>query len=197
MKEIPGQITLDDFLEQEKQIFPNCTNCICFSCLYREDRCPYGRCYDDLRAKENPYNEAHPGEAPRKSWSNWGKPGEQAHWCRGGIAYPVRWCEKFVKYMGSRVEECVGCNIVIFQDGYISCQTKERIGCEACIERAGGMEPGDGFSCPHMTDTGCGQMITAKNRILKAAAEGEDIELCKEQCCIGCVKNCRYRCGQG
>ena len=26
--------------------------------------------------------------------------------------------------------------------------------------------------------------------------EGLEMEMCKEQCCIGCTKSCGYRCGQ-
>ena len=40
-------------------------------------------------------------------------------------------------------------------------------------------------------------MFTAKSMILDAIMDGEDIEPCTEQCCIGCNKVCGYRCGQG
>lgn len=197
MKQIQGQITFDDFLNQKKPILSHCGQCVCRSCLYWwSSRCSYGDCYDDRRAEENPYDKAHPGKAPRTAWSNWNKPGEQAHWCRGGNSYPVRYCESFVKYKGSTIEDCVAALIIIFQDGYISCSTKENIGCEACMERAEGREKETGFDCSYMTDTGCERMVTAKNLILDAIAEGEDIEMCKEQCCIGCMKVCGFRCGQ-
>lgn len=196
MKQVAGQITLDDLLNRKKSIF-SCKDCVCEKCLYRcSDRCPHGRCYDDLRARKNPYDKAHPDKPPRTAWSNWNKPGEQAHWCRGGIFYPVSYCKDFVKYQGLTVEECVECNICVFQDGYISCSQKDSIGCEACIERAEKKEKQNQFDCTYMTDTGCERMITAKNLILDAIAEGEDIEMCREQCCIGCTKSCGYRCGQ-
>lgn len=86
--------------------------------------------------------------------------------------------------------------IQIFQDGYTVCSLKETIGCEACIERSEGQKTRDGFDCPYMTDTGCERMITAKSLILDAIAEGEEIEMCREQCCIGCIRSCGYRCGQ-
>lgn len=46
-------------------------------------------------------------------------------------------------------------------------------------------------------EVGCERMFTAKSMILDAIMDGEDIEPCTEQCCIGCNKVCGYRCGQG
>lgn len=67
-----------------------CADCVCETCLFRWSmRCPHGSCYDDLRAKELPYDREHPGKV-RNAWSNWNRPGEQAHWCRGGV-YGRRW----------------------------------------------------------------------------------------------------------
>lgn len=195
MKQIPGQISLNEILIQKKAAYGG--QCICRSCLYWwSNRCPYGECYDDRRAKEEPYDKVHPSKPPRRAWSNWNKPGEQAHWCRGGILYPISYCESFVKYTGCNIEDCVEAPIQIFQDGYVICTLKESIGCESCMKRAEEKESGNGFGCPYMTDTGCERMVTAKNLILDAIAEGEDIEMCKEQCCIGCAKVCRFRCGQ-
>ena len=88
----------------------------------------------------NPYNTAHPNEPPRTQWSDWSKPGEQAHWCRGGTVYPIRACEYFVKYTGSRIEECLKCNVQKFQDGFISCSMIENQGCEACYREFLGRE---------------------------------------------------------
>jgi hypothetical protein len=43
-------------------------------------------------------------------------------------------------------------------------------------------------------------MDEAKNLMLMEITEGTPIPmedlLCKEQCCIGCMKSCGYRCGQ-
>lgn len=196
MKQIDGQINLTDWMQYEIPSFGS-EKCICRNCLYwNSSRCPYGECYDDHRAKKDPYNKAHPERSPRTLWSNWNKPGEQEHWCRGGTFYPVRYCEHFVKYEGSTVDDCVNAPIQIFQDGYVICTLKESIGCEACIERNENLKARNEFDCPYMTDTGCERMITAKNLMLDAIAEGEDEEMCKEQCCIGCKKSCGYRCGQ-
>lgn len=87
-------------------------------------------------------------------------------------------------------------NIAVFQDGYVQCSLKEAIGCDACIARAEGQKINE-YACEYMTDTGCERMFTAKSMILDAIPAGEDIELCTEQCCIGCNRTCGYRCGQG
>lgn len=31
---------------------------------------------------------------------------------------------------------------------------------------------------------------------IQAIREGEDIEMCREQCCKGCTRTCGFRCGQ-
>lgn len=198
MKQLDGQISITEYISTRDGIFQSCSSCACNTCLYWwSARCPYGGCYDDLRAKENPYDKAHPGEPPRTLWSDWNKPGEQAHWCRGGTFYPEHYCEEFVKYQGSAIEECVDCNIQVFQDGYISCSTKDSMGCEACIDRKQMEERIKLYGCQWMTETGCEAHINAlslmAHDILK---EGLDMEMCKEQCCIGCTKTCGYRCGQ-
>ena len=132
---VAGQINIEEYLKGISGPKMGCSDCICKNCLYWwSSRCPYGACYDDQRAKENPYNAAHPNEPPRKLWSDWNKPGEQEHWCRGGTTYPTRFCEYFVKYTGSSVEECLKCNVQKFQDGYISCSMIEHQGCEACYK---------------------------------------------------------------
>lgn len=164
--QIPGQLSIDDLLRNKKN--GSCTECICRNCLYWwSSRCPHGTCYDDYRAKSDPYDKAHPDKPLRTAWSNWNKPGEQAHWCRGGILYPANYCEHFEKYTGSTIEDCVLAPIQIFQNG---------------------------FDCEWMTDTGCERMAAAKNLIIQAIEEGEDIEMCREQCCKGCTKTCGFRC---
>lgn len=130
-----GQINFENYLQSLKSQLSICGNCICRNCLYWwSHRCPHGGCYDDLRAKENPYDKAHPNEPPRTMWSYWNRPGEQAHWCRGGIFYPVRYCENFVKYKGQQVKTCLKTNVSVFQDGYIDCSIIDTIGCERCYE---------------------------------------------------------------
>ncbi len=196
MKQISGQMDIFQYLS-ETSASMGCGQCRCDKCLYWwSSRCPYGGCYDDKRAIDDPYDRAHPNDPPRTAWSNWNKPGEQAHWCRGGSFYPTRYCERFVKYEGSVIEECTGCNIQVFQDGYISCSLKETMGCEACISQSEGGNVENVYDCQYMTDTGCGKLIAAKNRILDAIAAGEEMEICREQCCRGCTKPCGYRCGQ-
>lgn len=101
-----------------------------------------------------------------------------------------------MKYEGSAIEECIGCNIQVFQDGYISCSLKETIGCEACISENEGGNMESTYDCPYMTDTGCDRMITAKNLIMDEIMSGGETEMCREQCCRGCTKICGYRCGQ-
>lgn len=196
MKQCKGQMNLTDFIPREHPVF-GCGECVCKRCLYWwSERCPHGDCYDDQRAKTDPYDKAHPEKPPRTGWSDWNKPGEQEHWCRGGGFYPVRYCEHYTKYEGSSVEDCVDAPMQIFQDGYVRCSLKETMGCEACIERSENRKARNQFDCPYMTDTGCEKMIAAKSLMLDAISEGEEIEMCREQCCIGCTKTCGYRCGQ-
>lgn len=196
MKQIGGQMDIFRYLSETSATM-GCGQCRCDKCLFWwSRRCPYGRCFDDERARTDPYDKAHPDESPRTGWSSWNQPGEQAHWCRGGIFYPARYCERFVKYEGSVIEECIGCNIQVFQDGYISCSLKDTIGCESCIRENEGRNLESTYDCQYMTDTGCSRMITAKNLILDEIMSGGVIEMCKEQCCRGCIKVCEYRCGQ-
>ena len=131
-----GQITLEEYLQSRRKISLTCGDCVCRSCLYWwSSRCPYGKCWDDHRAETDPYDAAHPDQPPRKWWSNWDKPGEQAHWCRGGDFYPISYCPHFVKYMGQVVKTCLGENVSIFQDGYIRCSMVDSIGCQECYRR--------------------------------------------------------------
>lgn len=193
-----GQITLDEWMEnKERPHTGDCTECYCQSCLYRWSfRCPYGHCWDDHRAKTKPFNKLFPDQSPRTLWSDWNKPGEQAYWCRGGVCYPERKCEHYIKYEGQAIEDCVNANVSIFQDGYMICSLKDTIGCDACIAEMEGRKIND-YACEYMTDSGCERMFAAKSLILDAIQDGEDIEPCTEQCCIGCNKVCGYRCGQG
>ena len=131
------QITIKEYMERRYNgPTMHSERCICYNCLYWwSDRCPYGKCYDDHRASEDPYDAAHPEELPRTMWTDWNKPGEQAHWCRGGIFYPTYYCEHFQKYQGQRVEHCLNAAVSIFQDGYIYCSIVDSIGCQECYKR--------------------------------------------------------------
>lgn len=131
-----GQMTIDDYLKSQRRItFGGSDHCICRNCLYWwSQRCPHGECYDDYRASYEPYDKAHPDRPPRKAWSDWDKPGEQAHWCRGGIFYPISYCEHFVKYKGCTIKECLKCNVAVYQDEYIDCSMLDACGCEKCYE---------------------------------------------------------------
>lgn len=102
-----GQITIDEYLIHQRSV-THCGVCVCRNCmLWWSQRCPYGECYDDYRVVTAPYDKAHSDETPKTQWSNWNEPREQAHWCRGGMFYPVRCCEHFVKYKGQQVKECL------------------------------------------------------------------------------------------
>ena len=109
----------------------SCDRCICRDCMkWWSSRCPYGGCWDDYRAMNDPY----PGPE-RRFWTEWNKPGEQAHWCRGGMFYPVTECQEYVKYQNPAVLTCFGENIQKWPDGYIQCGLIELHGCEWCWER--------------------------------------------------------------
>lgn len=192
-----GQIELLEYLKsiEQSKVEMTCESCCCKDFLYWwSSRCRYGGCYDDHRAKIKPYDKAFPDKSPRKGWTNWKKPGEQAHWCRGGIFYPSEECEHYVKYEGEAVEQCVQANISVYQDGHIICSLKESIGCEACVAQA--ESKNRTYDCDWMTDTGCERMFTAKSLILDEMQHDPEVEPCTEQCCIGCHRICGYRCGQ-
>lgn len=192
-----GQEKLSDWMEKIHQTYSffGCSDCICRKCLYWwSGRCPYGSCYDDLRAKETPYDKTHQDQPQRTGWSNWNKPREQAHWCRGGLTYITSQCDHYIRYLGQSVEECLQENVSVFQDGYIKCGTKERIGCDVCIS---GRMQSDTYKCPSMTETGCELHIKDLSRMADDILSGKQVEICKEQCCIGCTKTCDYRCGKG
>ena len=100
--------------------------------MWWSGRCPYGNCHDDARALTNPYDVAHPGKI-RKSWSNWAAPGEQSHWCRGGILYHAYTCEHYKPYRKPVAHRCLGCNVWIWADGYVYCPLVDAIGCAECM----------------------------------------------------------------
>lgn len=196
---IQGQIDIFDYIKENTSISPTCSNCVCRKCLYWwSNRCSYGECYDAKRAFEEPYDAAHPNKSPRKSWSDWNKPNEQKFWCRGGTFYPVKHCEKFVKYTGLEIQECVACNITIYQDGYVSCAIKECMTCEMCIEEQEGRLREQTYGCRYMTENGCESHIYAQSLLLDDILRGSTDEPCTRQCCIGCdrIGRCGYRCGR-
>lgn len=128
------QLSVFDLIEPKLSI-GGCTGCVCNDCMkWWQSRCPYGGCFDDGRAETMPYSKAHPGVI-RKSWSEWDKPGEQEHWCRGGAFYPTRMCDRYVKYQKPVVRECLEANVVVWPDGYIDCSLVNAIGCEECMKR--------------------------------------------------------------
>lgn len=116
-------------------IFPTCSDCICEACMYHHSypsRCPYSKCYDDYRAENDPYDEAHPNAPPRTTWSHW--EADQAYWCRGGAFHPAKQCAYFVQFKGKRVKQCLRALVEVHQDGYILCSLVDSIGCEKCYE---------------------------------------------------------------
>jgi len=109
----------------------SCSECLCRDCmLWWSSRCPYGDCWDDYRAKVEPF----PGQE-RRFWTNWNKPGEQAHWCRGGFSYPIADCPNYVKYQTPIIQFCLGENVQKWADGYIQCGLIDTQGCKKCWER--------------------------------------------------------------
>lgn len=133
MKVRDGQLSIISCLQLPERNKMYCKNCLCKRYLYWwSSRCPVGECFDDMRAVIAPYDKIHKEKEPRKMWSDWNKPGEQSHWCRGGIFYPTEYCEHYEKYLGSQVKTCLKSNVQIFQDGYISCGLIDSLGCEGC-----------------------------------------------------------------
>ena len=55
-----GQVTLEEYMKKRKEfVFAGCFGCCCRNCLYWwSQRCPYGECWDDHRAKVEPYDQA-------------------------------------------------------------------------------------------------------------------------------------------
>lgn len=136
MKNAENQLTINEWVNSRKKTnLGGCSGCICINCLYWWSmRCLYGECWDDHRAKTDPYDVAHPDKPPRTWWSNWNKQGEQAHWCRGGNNYLNYYCEHFVKYKGQKVKHCLKAAVSVFQDGYMDCSIIDSVGCERCYE---------------------------------------------------------------
>jgi len=133
MKQCSGQISIVEYLERCNAASMSCSPCICRRCLYWwSQRCPYGECWDDCRAKDDPYDKAHPDKPPRTGWSSWRK--DQAYWCRGGAFYPAHYCPHYIHYDGQQVRECLRAVVSVFQDGYIGCPLVENIGCGQCYE---------------------------------------------------------------
>lgn len=131
-----GQISLEQYYGQTEVFSILCKYCLCERCLYYwSKRCPYGECYDDFRAKERPYNKAHPNKPPRKGWTTWET--DQAYWCRGGSFYYTLNCPHFVKYQHekTRVVSCLEAMVDIYQDGYMECCLVDDVGCEECYRR--------------------------------------------------------------
>lgn len=119
-----------------------CGDCFCKSCLmYRSSRCPFGGCWDDHRAEVNPWTAHH--DKPRTIWTNWNQPGEQAHWCRGGLFYSYEGdgeegtCPHYIRYEPEKhiVRACLLEVVEVFQDGYIRCGMVNTLGCEECYRR--------------------------------------------------------------
>lgn len=126
------QLSLIDVISPKVR-FGGCNGCICDTCMrWWQGRCPYGGCWDDRRAEIMPYNGEHPGVV-RTAWTDWNKPGEQAHWCRGGSFYPTKMCEHYVEYQRPMVRECLCAVVQVWPDGYVDCSMVEAIGCEACM----------------------------------------------------------------
>ena len=132
------QMSISEYLQARDNVrFKHCGQCVCQNCLYWwSGRCPFGGCYDDHRVEIDPYDKAHPSRPLRTAWSNWDKPGEQAHWCRGGIFYPVHYCQHFVKYNEEQhmVKDCLKAVVDVFQDGYIYCSLVDTLGCTECYK---------------------------------------------------------------
>lgn len=118
----------------EKSGSCGCRGCLCRECLFWwSGRCPHGGCFDDWRAANKPYDKSHPNDPPRKGWSKWKT--DQAYWCRGGITYPTNLCCYYVEYKRHKVKQCLGANISVFQDGFISCSIIDSVGCRECYNR--------------------------------------------------------------
>lgn len=110
----------------------SCKKCICGNCLNRYiQKCPYGECYDDKRAVEQPYCL---NRIDNRFWSDANKFMERAHWCRSGMFYPENKCENYVEYKGVVVQECIKANVLRYQDGTLICPLIDNYGCEKCYK---------------------------------------------------------------
>lgn len=102
-----------------------CQRCICSSCfLSVSGHCPHGTCFDDFRAINFPYDEAHPSEPPRKSWPNWAT--EQVFWCRGGVFYPAEHCNHYIPHNYRKLQGYPRANIIAKHKGYQLIERYER-----------------------------------------------------------------------
>ena len=122
-----------DAVAEYEMTLGGCGPCVCKKCLlWWSGRCPRGGCWDEWRARYEPW----PGPV-RRQWSDWDKPGEQAHWCRGGACYAALSCPDYIEYATNRtiVQDCLGGAVVKYQDGYIQCSMIEVMGCEECYRR--------------------------------------------------------------
>lgn len=54
--------------------------------------------------------------------------------CRHGRYYTIGYCERWVKYEGSQVKDCLRAVVQIYQDGYINCSLLDCVGCETCMK---------------------------------------------------------------
>lgn len=113
---------------------PSCTDCVCFTCAhyrYYVGDCPYGDCIDDKRARDDPYPYGR-----RTGWSECDRPGEQEHWCRNGMFYPLTECGHYRRHEGKgSVKWCFGQNVTQYKEG-VSCWTIRSGGsCEDCVKR--------------------------------------------------------------
>lgn len=132
---LPGQISVFDQLEPHQVRIGGCGSCVCEICMRRwQSKCPFGGCWDDRRAEIMPYDVTHGGKI-RDLWSDWAKPGEQAHWCRGGCFYPAYVCEHFVPYERPLIRECLNAPVTIWKDGTLDCALVGVIGCEECMRQ--------------------------------------------------------------
>lgn len=132
--ELPGQLSIFDRTEP-KPVTGGCGDCVCMECVrWWQSSCPHGACWDDRRAEIMPYDAAHGGEI-RDLWSDWARPGEQAHWCRGGIFYPTHMCEDYMRYEKPLIRECLNAPVTVWKDGTLDCALVGVIGCEECMRR--------------------------------------------------------------
>jgi len=130
-----------DAVAEYEMTMGGCGPCVCKKCLlWWSGRCPRGECWDEWRAVHEPW----PGPV-RRQWSDWDKPGEQAHWCRGGTCYATLACPDYIEYVKEQtiVQDCLEGAVVKYQDGYIQCSMIDVIGCEECYRRFEARTEGD------------------------------------------------------
>lgn len=153
---------LGDMVRRKKmsKTFLACSACACHTCLYYwSKRCTYGECWDDYRAKYDPYPAHHMGDAPRALWSDWDMPGEQRHWCRGGFFFPDNQCGHYAKYEPDKhvIRPCLSSNVEVYQDGYIGCSVITIHGCRWCYDRFIKLANEEVEQCGRQAVSLCGQ----------------------------------------